>query len=143
MGLFDNILRKATKMVSNTIEDKVLDNLKNTIEDTFNTNGGSNREGDRNSSASTNNFQNYTIPEKYNEFPTYPGNMIEKPFERETNRYTRITIRYSGSPNSEFISTLTQNEFIKATSVRYDKGNTYVIVDDLGNKTEIVYHIKK
>jgi len=85
----------------------------------------------------------YAIPEKYNEFPRYNGSMIYKPTERETAKYSRVTMRYPGAPSSEFISSLYQAGFIQETDVRYGKGNTYVIVDDLGDRTEIVYHIKK
>lgn len=133
MGLFDNIVKQASKFVSNAIEDKVFDNFADSVKNNLNI--------DNNKTTST--LQNYTIPERYNHFPKYIGTIVEKPVERETNKYTRITIRYSGSPSSEFISSLAQNGFIKGSSVRYDKGNTYIIVDDLGNKTEIVYHIKK
>jgi len=132
MGLFDNIIKQASKIVTNAIEDKVFDNVANSVKNTINVDNRTNTT-----------LQNYTIPEKYSSFPKYEGNMLEKPVERETNNYSRITIRYSGTPSSEFISSLMQNGFIKGSSVRYDKGNTYVIVDNLGNKTEIVYHIKK
>jgi len=133
MGLFDNIVRKASRIVTNAIEDKVLDDVRDSVEDAFNVN----------TNKAANNFQNYTIPEKYSSFPKYNGNIVEKPIERKTNNYSRITIKYSGSPSSEFISSLIQNGFIQGSSVRYDKDNTYVIVDNLGSKTEIVYHIKK
>lgn len=133
MGVFDNILKKATKIVSDTIESNILEDVKKSVKDNLNIN----------SNTTINNFQNYVIPEKYSNFPKYEGTIVEKPFERETNKYCRITIRYAGTPRNDFISTLMQNGFTKGSSVRYDRENTYVIVDDLGNKTEIVYHIKK
>jgi len=133
MGLFDNIVKQASKLVSNAIEDKVFDDLSNSVKNTFNTTNN----------RATSNLQNYTIPEIYSNFPKYNGTIVEKPIERVTDKYSRITIRYSGTPSSEFISALVQNGFIKGSSVRYDKGNTYVIVDNIGSNTEIVYHIKK
>jgi len=128
MGLFNNIVRKASRIISDSIENKIVDEVRNSVNDAFD--------------IKSNNIKNYTIPEKYNIFPKYEGSIIQKPTQKNTNNYSRITIRYNGSPNSQYISTLIQNGFIQASPVRYDKGNTYVIVDNLGNKTEIVYHIK-
>ena len=135
MGLFNNFVRKASRIVTNAVEDKIFDDFKNSVQNTFN--------GNTNTNSNNSNFQNYTIPEKYSCFPKYEGNIVERPIEKETNNYNRITIKYSGSPSHQFISALLQSGFVQASSVRYDKNNTYVIVDNLGNKTEIVYHIKK
>jgi len=125
MGLFNSLIRKATREATKSI-------INDAIQNSFNGNNQNN-----------NSTQSYDIPEKYNMFPRYNGNMLQRPVERETYQYSRVTMRYSGSPSSEFISALTQNGFTQSTSVRYDKSNTYVIVDNLGGKTEIVYHIKK
>jgi len=133
MGLFDNFLKKASKVVSDAVESEAFGELKKAVTDKLNSEDN----------GITNNFKSYAIPEKYNMFPVYNGNMLGKPVERNTIHYERITTRYSGAPSSEFISSLLHNGFVKGSTVRYDRANTYVIVEDLGNKTEIVYHIKK
>ncbi len=139
MGLFDSLLKKATKAVSNTL----LDEIGNTIKDNLNINQTINNESTHNIPNTTNTSKTYEIPEKYNEFPKYPGQIIKKPVERTTDKYIRITLRYNGTPSADYISTLLQAGFVQGSSVRYDKNNTYVIVDNLGKQTEIVYHIKK
>lgn len=85
----------------------------------------------------------YPIPEKYNIFPKYPGEMLSKPQKRETSNYSRVTIEYKGEPSQEFISTILQDGFLKASDVRYEKLNTYIIIEDCYGTTKIVYHIKK
>ncbi len=129
MGLFDNLLKKATKMVT----DNVINEVKKTVRENLNIN--------------TDNFSTtpVSISERYDIFPKYPGKMIGKPFEKETKKYFRVTMRYEGMPDNNFIMELTGNGFVKGSEVRYDKDNIYVIIDYLrgNNQTEIVYHIKK
>lgn len=86
---------------------------------------------------------NYDIPVTYGEFPKYPGSMSSKPYETKTDKYTRLTIIYSGSVKSEYENTLLLNGYNKVNNVRYDKGNAYIIVESFGCNTKIVYHIKR
>lgn len=135
MGLFNSIFKKATKAIS----EDILESAKNAIKDNLTISNESSNNIKPNATKSS----EYTIPERYNNFPKYPGMIIKKPIEKSTDRYTRLTFLCTGVPNPEYFSILENSGFIKGSDVRYDKDNTYVIVDGLGKTTEIVYHIKK
>ena len=87
-------------------------------------------------------YSNYTIPEKYIEFPIYNGTMSEKPRETISKNYTRLTLFYSGKPNTQYLDSLYIAGFEKASDVRYERNNTYVIFEKIGNSTKIAFHIK-
>lgn len=87
-------------------------------------------------------FPNDTIPEKYINFPVYNGQMSEKPKETISKNYTRLTLFYKGKPNEQYLDSLYMTGFQKASDVRYEKDNTYVIFEKIGNYTKIAYHIK-
>ncbi len=132
MGLFDKILRDVTRAVTDSVvENKVKPEIDKKIDSVF---GGNNI---------SSNTSNYALPEKYSSFPKCVGTMIGRSIETNTEKYDRITMNFSGSVSSEFISLLEANGFRKATSVRYDNQNKYVIVEPMGSQTKIVYHIKK
>lgn len=131
MGLFDSLVKKAVRTATNTITDTIIDNtVKPAVEQTVKDSLGIKD-------------VKYDIPNTYSDFPEYSGSMISKPYETKTNKYTRLTINYSGSFKNEYESTLLSNGFTKGSNVRYDKGNTYVIIESTGNNTKIVYHIKR
>jgi len=131
MGLLDSFINKAVRTATNTITDTIIDNtVKPTVEKTLKDTLGI---GDI----------KYDIPNEYNSFPKYPGSMINKPYEIRTNKYNRLTINYSGSIKREFENDLLASGYIKASNVRFDKDNTYVIVESLGSNTKIAYHIKR
>lgn len=90
-------------------------------------------------------LENFTFPERYNNFPKYSGKLLCKPIENETDKYYRISARYQGTPSDEFLTNIIQNNFIKGSPVRYDKDNTYIIVEYFPDNhfTKIAYHIKK
>ncbi len=93
---------------------------------------------------SKNNTTKYTIPEKYISFPVYNGIMKKKPVETTTDAYDRLTIFYKGTPDETFCDSILKYGFEKATNVRYDKSNTYVIFEkSSSNTTKVAYHIKK
>ncbi len=83
------------------------------------------------------------IPLKYSDFPAYPGNVKIAPKETITDRYSRITIFYKGKPQKEYFDILNMMGYIQGSDVRYDKDNTYVIVERIKNMTKIAYHIKE
>jgi len=89
------------------------------------------------------NLSNYTVPEKYKFFPTYDGTLRSLPQERNTYDYDRLTLLYEGTISENFLDKLYFEGFHKATDVRYDKDNTYIIVEGNGFVTKIAYHIKK
>lgn len=131
MGLFDSIIKKAVRSATNAITDTIIDNtVKPTVE-----------------KAVKEKFDiketNYSISEQYNEFPVYPDKIITEPIETRTEKYTRLTFTCSGFPKAEYENILMSKGYVKATNVRFDNGNKYIIVEDLGGKTKIVFHIKK
>ena len=131
MGLFDRFITKAVRTATNTITDTIIDNTvkpaaQQTVKDSLGIKD-----------------VKYDIPSTYSDFPEYPSSMTSKPYETKTDKYTRLTITYSGNIKSEYENTLLASGFSRGSNVRYDKGNTYVIVESLGSNTKIVYHIKK
>lgn len=83
------------------------------------------------------------IPIKYRDFPVYPKKICDGPIEKITDKYERITMTYNGSPNKDYYETLLNNGYTRYSDIRYDKNNTYIIIEKKGFKTEIVFHIKK
>lgn len=100
-------------------------------------------EGHVNIGGSSNANINYDIPSEYSDFPAYPGKLTSKPITTNTSSYSRLTLFFKGSPVSEYYDTLSSAGYTQYSSVRYDKDNTYVIVERFGNSTKIAYHIKK
>lgn len=90
-----------------------------------------------------NNSSNVDIPLKYSNFPTYPGNIKKEPQETVTDKYCRLTIFYKGSPKKEYFDLLNMMGYLQGSDVRFDKDNTYVIVEKIGFNTKIAYHIKE
>ena len=82
------------------------------------------------------------IPETFIEFPEYSGVLLEKPQITTTSKYVRITMLYNDYIDENYIEKLQTSGFKKASSVRYDKDNTYVIVEEIDDTTKIAFHIK-
>ena len=122
MGLLDRLINSAIDAAANKLDEK----LQNTIENKF---GGNKKE--------------YTLPEEFSFFPKYEGTIVNGPERKSTEKYERITVFFEGLPNNEYISQIQENGFYKASDVRYEKGNTYIIVDTNRGYTKIAYHIKK
>ncbi len=121
MGLFDSFLKEGMKKITEQVD---INSIKDAV--------GINK-----------NYDNYIVPEKYSNFPVYNGSLESKPYESDTPKYSRLTLFYSGAPDINYFTILSANGFSKASDVRFDKGNTYVIVEDNGGSTKIAYHIKK
>lgn len=83
------------------------------------------------------------IPSKYSEFPNYSGKIKTAPKETVTEKYSRLTIFYKGSPKKEYYDLLNMMGYVQGSDVRFDKDNTYVIVEKIGFQTKIAYHIKE
>lgn len=83
------------------------------------------------------------IPEKYINFPVYSGVLHEHPTETLTPKYERLTLFYKGKPDEYYLDSLYMHGFQKASDVRYEKDNTYIICEKIGSLTKIAYHIKK
>ena len=90
-----------------------------------------------------NSSSNIDIPIKYSDFPIYPGDVKRQPQEITTPKYSRLTIFYKGSPKKEYFDLLNMMGYQQGSDVRFDKDNTYVIVEKMGFNTKIAYHIKE
>ena len=96
-------------------------------------------------SVSSNNRNNYSIPEEYKDFPVLSGTITDLT-TKKMDRYQRCSITYypvKSDVVNEYIDRIQKEGYIKATNVRYEKNNTYIIVDEISNEElNIVYHIK-
>ncbi len=93
---------------------------------------------------STNNNGKYTIPEEYKEFPVLEG-VIYHLDTKKTDKYKRCTIKYNNLSEdviTKYKNTIVEAGYNKATDVRYEKNNTYIIVDYNNSDLILVYHIK-
>ena len=91
----------------------------------------------------TENAASLNVPMKYSEFPNYNGKIKKEPKETVTPKYSRLTIFYKGSPKQEYYDLLNMMGYVQGSNVRFDKDNTYVIVEKIGFNTKIAYHIKE
>lgn len=82
------------------------------------------------------------IPETFLEFPKYHGILLEKPVLTKTQKYTRITMLYKDYIDKTYLEKLDSLGFKKASAVRYDRDNTYIIVEEIDDTTKIAFHIK-
>ena len=82
------------------------------------------------------------IPETFIEFPEYQGVLLEKPVLTTTKDYTRITMLYNDYIDKTYLEKLSSVGFKKASDVRYDRNNTYIIVEEIDDTTKIAFHIK-
>ena len=128
MGLFGNALKNAiNKAVDNTIGAK----LEETIRDNFDV-------------ELKDKGTNFTIPSEYDSFPKFEGT-LKSGTEKSTSNYKRVMLNYNTDELavSKYRELLLENGYSKATSIRYEKAKTYVIVNLDGSNLELVYHIKK
>ena len=157
MGLFDD-LKKLTKGIGKEIEKSgvkddfakfgkeivsgVKDLEKSASDFLKSTDNGDNPVDS--SSRTNNSIHNKNIPELYNDFPRLEKNFIQAN-EIDTNKYTRISMYYKDITDEEiqeYIYKIESSGYIRMTDVRFEKGNTYIIVDPKG-WLNIVFHIKK
>ena len=89
------------------------------------------------------------LNEKYVDFPKIEKeeSSLTKIEEKQTEKYDRITMDYINISNYEFELYERKIEdygFDKATNVRYDKNNTYVILEynEKRQQLHVVFHIK-
>ena len=89
------------------------------------------------------------LNEKYVDFPKIEKQESDlfKIEEKQTEKYDRITMDYSNVSKYEFELYERKIEdygFDKATNVRYDKNNTYVILEynEKRQQLHVVFHIK-
>lgn len=135
MGLFDS-LKKLGEDLGKEIEKGVNSEAFKSVKDTL-TNVGA--------SVSNNASQSREIPQEYMGFPKF-RETVKNLSTKETPNYTRCTMDFSNVSQDEvdaYTTQLTQLGYVKNTAVRYDKGNTYIIVDYAYGELNLVFHIKK
>jgi len=88
---------------------------------------------------------NKRIPDAYSQFPMFEGN-ITNLSERKEEKYTRCTMDYKNVSEEEFNNYILKVEslgYIKASKVKYEKENTYIIIERNSNMLHLVFHIKR
>ena len=87
------------------------------------------------------------IPAMYSDFPKFSKNPDEFT-TKETDKYTRCSMTYYNVTSEEIQSYTMKVQaqgYYKGSKVRYDKSNTYIIIDNdpPAGALNIVFHIKK
>ena len=86
----------------------------------------------------------FTIPNEYQNFPVFDGAIIDLT-TKKTDKYERCTMKYHNLSEdlvNNYRNKIINNGYEQATSVRYEKGNTYIIIDNNDDVLTLVYHIK-
>lgn len=126
MGLFDKLVSIGKNIVEDELEKKIVENIPNEYKTSLSRNTKS-------------------IPITYSEFPVFNG-IISNMYEKNESNYKRCTIDYEKTTDDvidNYISNVVSNGYIKASNVRYDKGNTYIIIENNDGYLHLVFHIKK
>ena len=141
MGLFDNIvkavkdsglkeaLENAGKGISEAAKEAGIDTDK--LKEEFKSTGSSISSGN-------------TVPEKYTHFPQFAGEISDLS-TKAMNGYERCTIDYKESTKEaidEYRKQAEEAGYKKATDVRYEKDNEYIIIDPDDTYMHLVFHIK-
>lgn len=125
MGFLDKL-----KKISQNLQDNISEEIKKSFSDINQQNS---------------NYQNISIPTQYSEFPVFNGNMTSLT-EKNEPRYIRCTMDYKNVSSIDFtnyINTINAAGYVQASNVRYEKANTYIIVEHAGNSLHLVFHIKR
>ena len=81
----------------------------------------------------------------YNKFPQFDGKLASL-YEKDTPKYMRCTMDYRSVSSLDFedyIYQITEAGFIQESNIRYEKENTYIIVEYSNRMLHLVFHIKK
>ena len=142
MGLFD-MFKNIDKDAINKLGKEVMDGLQdaaNSVKNYNNENPTSTKETTQNTEVAND------ISSEYSEFPTLGKKTSDISYKNESN-YKRCTMQYYNVTKQEiedYIAKIESLGYVKGSRVRYDKGNTYIIVDDEAYcDLELVFHIKK
>lgn len=78
------------------------------------------------------------------EFPMCKGRKVWSD-TRNTDKYNRKNFYYRMDTNvmQNYMMDIEVNGFHKASPVRYEKENAYIIVEETGNQLHIAFHVKK
>ena len=137
MGLFDSLKKLGEdlgKEVEKAVESDTFKNIKDTVSNASNK-----------ISSSLNTQTTKEIPAEYSEFPRFRDNVTNLS-TKETEKYIRCTMNFHNVTDqeiSDYISKINSLGYIKGSNVRFDKGSTYIIVDNSSGDLNLVFHIKK
>ncbi len=97
--------------------------------------------------ADDDNTKETKIPEEYAEFPRFEK-YTRRVNTKNTSSYTRCTMEFRNITQEEvdnYIDKIKLAGYSQGSKVRFDKGNTYIIVDyrETYDGLEIVFHIKR
>ena len=133
MGLFDS-LKKIGEDISKEVEKGIGSDAFKNLKDAV---AGSN--------VSNRNQTPKEIPAEYSEFPKF-REVVTDLSTKQTDKYTRCTMSFPDATDheiSEYISKINSLGYVKGSNVRFDKGNTYIIVDEQYGGLNLVFHIKR
>ena len=131
MGFFDSLAKLGKELANNEAVQEFKDELKKGVENLEEKVGNAEK-------------RNYEVPEKYSDFPAFEGT-ITSLNEKSTSNYERCTIDYSNisvEDLNNYIDVVINNGYVKNSKVRYDKSNTYIIIEPKSNNLHVVFHIK-
>ena len=141
MGLFDSLKKLGediSKEVEKSVGSETFKNLKDAV-----ANASANASNEIHSSS--NNQPLKEIPEEYSEFPKFRETATDLS-TKETDKYIRCTMNFSNVTEqeiAEYISKINSLGYIRGSNIRFDKGNTYIIVDNQYSNLKLVFHIKR
>ena len=134
MWFFDK-LKNIGKAVKSNIPGDIKDGI-NHISKDFNKDISSNID----SSSAEN-----TIPDKFNEFPCFDGK-ISRVSKKETPIYISCALTYENVSSLDFedyLYEITRAGYIQQSNDRYEKENTFIIVEYTEKTLHTVFHINK
>ena len=85
------------------------------------------------------------IPTEYSEFPHFKGNCVYAT-NKKTDKYIRFTMDFNHVKPAElsaYEEAMDFSGFKKATDVRYEYKNQYIIYEPEADTLHLVFHIKK
>ncbi len=134
MGFFDK-LKNIGKAIKSNIPDDIKDGIDNITKD-FNK--------DISNSIDSSSIKN-TIPDKFNKFPSFDGK-ISHVSEKETPSYISCALTYENVSSLDFedyLYEITRAGYIQQSNDRYEKENTFIIIEYIEKTLHIVFHIDK
>lgn len=134
MWFFDK-LKNIGKAVKSNIPGDIKDGINHIAED-FNK--------DISNNIDSSSIEN-TIPDKFNEFPCFDGK-ISHVSEKETPLYISCALTYENVSSLDFedyLYEITRAGYIQQSNDRYEKENTFIIVEYTEKTLHTVFHINK
>ena len=138
MGLFDQLKKLGSQEIAKVAKDAI-NNVSKDVLNAIDPNLAKNVE--------TNSATGKDIPAEYGSFPVFRSKADEVS-TKDVGNYKRCTMDFYNVPEEEiqsYVSKISTEGYVKGSDVRFDKSNTYIIVDydKYGKSLNLVYHIKK